>query len=141
MPKGATFSRELLEMIFWNYPIVGLCDAAAAPDTLYVSLHVADPTSEGNQSSFEVHYTGYVRHGMSRNTATWDINGNTVSPKNPITFPEMTGGNGGLVSYWAVGTSLSGAGRILYIGTVSPSIGIGVGVEPEFDTTTIVTEV
>lgn len=141
MAKGLTFSTDILRMVFWNYPITGLCDAATAPyASIYVSLHTADPTPSGDQSINEISYTGYARVPANRDTSTWAISNGVVTPKNPIVFPQMTGGTGGLVAYWAVGTSHASSGKILYIGSITPSIDVAIGVVPEFDVTTTITE-
>jgi hypothetical protein len=53
MGKGATFDNDLLKLIFNATGIANIADnAASSPLTnLYVSLHTADPTSSGNQTS------------------------------------------------------------------------------------------
>lgn len=141
MPKSLVFSTDILRVIFWNYPINGICDAASAPyPTLYMSLHTDDPTPDGDQTSHEISYTGYARCPVNRGTTYWGINNGIANPKNPITFPLMTGGFGGIASYWVVGTSHSSSGKILYIGSITPAIYVVVGVSPEFDVTTSVIE-
>ncbi len=141
MAKGLTFSTDILRTIFWNYPITGICDAATAPYAqLYVSLHTGDPTANGDQSINEISYTGYARVPMNRDTSTWAISNGVISPRAPIIFPQMTGGTGGLAAFWVVGTSHTAAGKILYIGSIVPVIDVAVGVVPEFDVTTTITE-
>lgn len=141
MPKGADFAHDLIRMIFWGDSITGICDSAATPYTeLYISLHTANPTSLGNQGTDEISYTGYARVLMARGSSAWGINGNTASPKNPIDFPQMTGGSGGMATNWSIGTSLSGSGKILYTGSITPAFLVENGVIPQIDTTTVITE-
>ena len=63
MAKGAGFDNSLLKLIFNATGIANIADnTATSPLTnLYVSLHTADPTSAGNQTSSEANYTSYAR--------------------------------------------------------------------------------
>ena len=64
---------------------------------------------------------------------------NSVSPAAAITFPSCTGGSE-TATHFAVGTSSTGSGKVLYYGTVSPNIAISSGVDPELTTATAITE-
>lgn len=81
MPKGTTFDNDLLKLIFNGTAIANLADnAASSPYTnLYLSLHTADPTSAGNQTSSETSYTNYARVAVTRNTGGWTVSTNQVS--------------------------------------------------------------
>lgn len=141
MAKGATFDNDLLKMIFNAVPIANMADnAASAPLTnLYVSLHTADPTSAGNQTSSEVAYTGYARVVVARTSSGWTVSGNTVVPAASITFPACTAGTA-TATNWSVGTASSGTGKLLYTGSISPSIAISNGVTPLLTTASTITE-
>lgn len=45
----------------------------------------------------------------------------------------------GNITHWTVGTSLTGTGKILFLGTVSPNISISVGVTPVLTTASTIT--
>lgn len=53
----------------------------------------------------------------------------------------MAGGAGGTVTHFGVGTDVSGAGNLVFFGTVTPNISVVVGVTPKLDTTTKVSNV
>jgi len=138
MPKGTTFDNSLLQLLFQNVassaPVNAIgsgLQASATAGNLYVSLHTADPTASGNQSSSEISYTGYARQAVARSSAGFTVSGNVVNPAANITFGAMTGGTGGTVTNWSIGTASTGTGYILYTGTVSPTITISTGVTPQ----------
>lgn len=141
MAKGAGFDNSLLKLIFNATNITGIADnTATSPITnLYVSMHTADPTSAGNQSSNEANYTGYARVAVARTTGGWTVTTNSVSPAATISFPACTGGTN-TITNWGVGTASSGSGSLLYTGTVSPNISVASGVTPQLTTATTVTE-
>lgn len=141
MSKSNTFENDLLKLIFNGTTIPGLADNTATTplDTLYVSLHTADPGDGGLQTSSEVTYTGYARVAVSRTAAGWQVNGNSVSPVVNIDFPTGTGG-GGTATHAAVGTALNGGGKILYSGPLNPQIICGNGVTPRIATDSTITE-
>src|SRR5579872_4965426 len=94
--KGNNNSIGWLEMILQavqSADMIGLVRNDTAPLTvLYVSLHTADPTAAGTQSSSEAAYSGYARVAVARSSAGWSISGETVSNAAAITFPSSTSG-------------------------------------------------
>lgn len=142
MSKGNTFENDLLKLIFNATAIANMADnAATSPLTsLFVALHTADPGEAGDQTTSEIAYTGYARVGVARTTAGWTVTNNSVSPFANIDFGQMTAGVGGTVTHWSVGTAASGAGKILYKGTVTPNIVVSNGVTPRLTTASAVTE-
>lgn len=141
MSKGNTFENDLMKLIFNGTAIANLADnAASSPLTnLYVSLHTADPAEAGSQTSSEATYTSYARVAVARNSTGWTITDNSVSPTATITFPTVTGGSN-TITHFAVGTAASGAGKVLYRGTVTPNIIVTAGVTPELTTASTITE-
>lgn len=141
MSKGNTFENDLLKLIFNATAIGNLAEnAASAPLTnLYVSLHTADPGEGGDQTTNECAYTSYARVAVARTSGGFTVSGNSVSPAANITFPQATGGSE-TATHFAIGTTSSGAGKILYSGTISPNIAISSGVTPELTTATAITE-
>lgn len=130
--KSDTFENDVLKLFFNATAIANIADnAASSPLTnLFVSLHTADPGEAGTQATSEISYTGYARQPVARTTGGWTVSGNTVSLAVNVDFPEMTGGTGGTVTYWAVGTAVSGTNKYLYAGPVSPTQVIATGVIP-----------
>lgn len=139
--KSDAFETDLLELIFNATGIANLADdASSSPATnLYVSLHTADPTDSGNQTSNECAYTSYARVSVARSAGGWTVSGNSVSPAANITFPECTGGSE-TITHWAIGLASSGSGYLLYAGTVTPNIAVTTGVTPILTTSSAVTE-
>lgn len=141
MSKGNTFENDLLKLIFNATAIANIADnAGSSPLTnLYVSLHTADVGEAGDQTTNECAYTGYARVAVARTTGGWTVTNNSVSPVSPIEFPQATGGTE-TATHWAVGTAASGAGKVLYKGTISPTIAISNGVTPRLGTASAITE-
>lgn len=141
MGKSTTFENDLLKLIFNGTPITGIADnAATSPLTqLYLSLHTGDPEA-GNQTTNETAYTGYARLPLARTTGGWTVTGNSVSPVTAVEFGECTASPGAQVTYAAIGTDVSGTGKILYSGVLSTPITMAVGVAPRIKTTSTITE-
>lgn len=127
--KSDYWENGLLKLLFKATPLANIADdAASAPLTdLWVSLHTADPTDGGSQTSSEVTvamWNTYIRKNVARG-AGWTVTNNSVSPAADITFATTDAtGTGCLVTHFAVGTASSGAGNLLYAGTVTPNITI-----------------
>lgn len=142
MPKSAAYSNDFLKLTFNGTPIAGLADNAASnPFTkLYLTLHTSDPGESGTQSTNEVSYTGYARKEVLRDGTGWTVTGKSVSPTAAVEFGEMTAGTPGVATHVSVGTSLTGTGKILYYGTITPQVSYNVGVVPRIRTTSTITE-
>ncbi len=70
MSKGNTFETELLNLVLNNTNLALVGDAtglrgSTAAGSLYVSLHTADVTESGTQTSSEATYTSYARGNRS----------------------------------------------------------------------------
>lgn len=141
MSKGNTFENDFLLLIFNAVPIANIADdASSSPLTdLYVSLHTADPDEGGDQTTSETSYTSYARVAVARDNTGWTVTNNSVSPAANIDFPACTGSTA-TITHFAVGTDASGAGKILYKGTVSPNIAVSTGVTPRLTTSSTITE-
>jgi hypothetical protein len=142
MSKGNTFENDWLKLIFNATAIANIADnAASSPLTnLYISLHTADPGEAGDQTTSETAYTGYVRIPVLRTSGGWTVTANSVSPVANIDFGECTASPGAAITHFAVGTAVSGTGKLLYSGTVTPNITMAVGVIPRLKTTSTITE-
>ena len=141
MSKGNTFENDWLKLIFNATPIANIADdASVAPLTnLYVSLHTADPGEAGVQTTNECAYTSYARVAVARTGVGWTVSGNSVSPAADIEFPTATGGTE-TATHVAVGTVVSGAGKVLYKGVLNTPIPITTNVKPVLTTSTTITE-
>lgn len=141
MSKSDTFENDFVKLIFNGGAIANLADnAATSPATvLYLALHSADPGEAGTQTTSEVAYTSYERVAVARTSAGWTVSGNQASLAQPGVFPACTGGSA-TAGFWSVGTAQTGTGKVLYSGTVSPTISISSGVTPQLNAGTNVTE-
>jgi hypothetical protein len=106
--------------------------ASAAPGSLYISLHTANPGETGDQTTSEIAYTGYARVAVARSGAGWTVAGSNVSNAALVTFGEMTGGAGGTVTYFGIGTDSTGVGELLFFATATPNLSVVNGIIPEF---------
>jgi hypothetical protein len=107
--------------------------------SLYVSLHTADPGEAGDQTTNETSYTSYARVPIARSGAGFTVVANSVSPAATISFPACTGGTA-TITHFGVGTAPSGAGELLYSGTVTPNIAVSSTVTPQLTTASAITE-
>lgn len=144
MSKSNAFETAFLSLVFENANIANVGDAtglrgSSTAGSLYFSLHTGDPGEAGDQTTSEVTYTSYARVAVARSSAGWTVSGNAVAVDANVTFPAGTGGSG-TATHWGLGTSSSGAGTLLYKGTISPSIVCGNGVTPSLTAGTVVTE-
>ena len=145
MSKSNSCENSLLLLLFNNTNFANIGDAtgvrgSTTAGSLYVSLHTADPGETGDQTTSEISYTGYARVAIARSGAGFTVTANSVSPAANIDFGEMTAGAGGTVTHFGIGTASSGAGVLLYSGTVTPNIAVASGIIPRLKTTSTVTE-
>jgi hypothetical protein len=141
MSKTNVFENDVLKLYFNGTPIADIADNdATSPMThLQVSLHTADPGETGDQTTSEVVYTGYARMGVIRTSAGWVVTGNSVSPAANIEFPVSTSA-GGTATHIGIGTTATGAGKLMYKGALSVAVACTVGVIPRVTTATTITE-
>ena len=138
MSKANTWETGLLNLLFNNTPFTLVGDAAgllasAGVGSLYLSLHTADPGEAGDQTTSEVTYTSYARVAVARSAGGFTISGNSVNLTALTSWPAGTGGSG-TATHFGIGTSSSGAGKLLYKGTVTPNIVTGNGITPQLTT-------
>ena len=144
MSKGNTWENDLLLLVFNNTGASLIGDAtglrgSTVAGSLYVSLHTADPGEAGSQTTNETSYTSYARVAVSRSAGGWTVTNNEVVPVTAISFPTCTGGTA-TITHFGIGTDSSGAGKLLYKGTVTPNIAVATSVTPVLSTATKVTE-
>lgn len=142
MSKSNALENDILELLFNAVAIADLAenDTTSPATNLYVSLHTADPGEAGNQSTNETAYTGYARIAVARTSGGWVVTGSSLSPAANIDFGECTASPGSPITHFGVGTGSSGAGYLMYSGTVTPNITMAVGVIPRLKSTSTITE-
>ena len=136
MSASNTCETALLNLIFANSNFANVGDAtglrgSSTAGSLYVSLHSADVTESGNQSSSELSYTGYARVAVARSGSGWTVSGNSATNAAAVTFGACTAGSG-TAAYFGIGTDSSGAGTLLFSGQLSSSLAISSGITPSF---------
>ncbi len=131
--KGNNNSANFLKLVFQAVNWANIADnTATSPLTnLYVSLHTADPTAAGTQTSSEAAYTGYARVAVARTTGGWSISAETISNVAAVTFPASTSGPE-VETWFGVGTLTSGAGVLLWAGPLTASLTVNNGITPSF---------
>jgi hypothetical protein len=138
MAKTNSWETDILNLVFNNVAAALIGDAsglqpAATAGNLYVSLHTADPGEAADQTTNETNYTSYARIAVARTVGGWTVGTGTVSNAAGVTFPTCTGGTS-TVTYFGIGTALSGAGKLLYRAElVTPQL-VAAGVTPFFAT-------
>ncbi len=135
MSASNAFETDLLNLIFRNVAAAGIGDGAGllgsgVDGDLYVSLHTADPGETGDQSTNECTYGAYSRVAVAR-PAGWSVSGNGAENATLVQFPQATGGSE-TATHFGIGTSLSGAGKLLFKGALVSSLAISLNVTPEF---------
>jgi hypothetical protein len=138
MSKANTWENGLLLLVFNNTAFTLVGDAggllpSAAPGSLYVSLHTGDPGEGGDQTTSEAAYTSYARVAVARSGAGWTVAADAVANAAAITFPTCTGLTA-VCTYFGVGTSVSGAGKLIYSGALTAQLSVSNGITPEFAT-------
>lgn len=144
MSKSNSWENGLLLLLFNNTNFANVGDAtglrgSSTAGSLYVSLHTADPGEAGSQTTNETSYTSYARVAVARSGAGWTVTNNSVSPASNISFPACTGSTA-TITHFGVGTDSSGAGTLLYKGTVTSNISVSTGVTPVLTTASTITE-
>ena len=115
------------------------CLAAIVMLGLVAVASAADPAEAGDQSSNEIAYTSYARVAVARTTGGFTVTGNAAALAAAVDFPAGTGGSG-TATHVGIGTSASGAGKLLYKGALTPNVVCGAGVTPRVNAGTVVTE-
>jgi len=147
MSKSDTFENDWMLLLFNNTAIANIGDVAGlrattTAGTFWVSLHTADPGDTGTAITSETAYTGYARQSVNRASGAggFTVTANSVSPTTNVDFPECTAVPGAAITHFGIVNTVSGAGKLLYSGTVTPNITMAVGVIPRIKTTSTITE-
>jgi hypothetical protein len=141
-------SYNFLLALFNGTTWANVLQNASSPLTnFYLAFHTADPGLSGNQTTNEVAYTGYTgvgRTAIARSSAGFTVTQNTgvsstVALTQAAAAPMCTGGSA-TASNFSIGTASTGAGTVLYSGTVTPTISISLNVTPQLQAGTIITQ-
>lgn len=135
--KSNTFENDWMLLLFNNTNIANIGDAtglrgSSTAGVLYISLHTADPGEAGDQTTNEANYTGYARKSVNRASGAggFTVSGNNAENTSAVTFDPCTAGSN-TITHFGIGTALSGAGKLLYKGTVTPNLAVSNGITPE----------
>lgn len=82
----------------------------------------------------------YARIAVARSGSGFTVVSNAATLTSIATFAAMAGGAGGTVTHFGVGTDSSGAGNLIFLGTVTPNLAVVAGVTPKLDTGTTITQ-
>lgn len=145
MSKSNDFETGLLALIFTNVGFANVGDAtglrgSTVAGSLFLTLCTADPGEAGTAITSETAYTGYARVAVARAGTGFTVAAGSVSPVANADFGECTALPGTALTHFGIVTSASGAGTLLYSGTLTPNITMAVGVIPRIKATSTVTE-
>lgn len=147
MSKSDVFENDLMLLLFNNTAITNIGDAGglratAAPGTFWVALYTANPDEAGTAVTNETAYTNYVRVSVNRASGAggFTVTNNSVSPASNVDFAECGATPGGPITHFGIVNTASGAGKLLYSGTVSPTITMAQGVIPRIKSTSTIVE-
>ena len=138
MAKSVATSNSILALIFNGTTFANIADNAGGSPlaNLYVSLHTGDPGVGGDQTTNEATYDSYGRIAVVRSTSGWKVPASGSTDNNAaagIVFVEATGVTTNTISHVAIGTDISGTGRVLYAGQLSSSRTVSAGIQPQFN--------
>jgi len=136
MSASNAFETALLQHLLQNADIANIGDAtgirgSSTAGSLYVALHTADPGEAGTQSTSETSYTSYARVAVPRNSGGtgFGVAAGVGSNNGEIVFPTC-GATGAALTHWSVGTLSSGAGVVLWKGTLPSTFNVATGIAP-----------
>ena len=128
--------NNLLDLLFTNVAWANVGDVSglqpsAGAGSFYISLHTADPTETGDQTTNEAAYTSYARVAVARSGGGWTVTNDTVENAAAITFVQATGGSE-TETHFGIGSATSGTGNLQIIGALNSSLAVSSGITPEF---------
>lgn len=112
-------------------------DGSSPLTAFHLSLHTADPTDAGNQTSSETNYTNYVRVSVNRNSGGWTCSGASATLTSAVDFA-AGGGGSGTITHFGIGKDSSSTGTLYFKGGASPNQAVGSGITPQLTTATAV---
>lgn len=145
MSKSNAAETAILSLIFTNTDWANIGDAggirgSVVAGSLWWSLHTADPGETGTAVTSETAYTGYARVAAARSGAGFTVTADSVSPPANVDFGECTASPGGPITHFGIVSTASGAGILLYSGTMTPNVTMAAGVIPRIKSSSTITE-
>lgn len=136
--KSYQYAYDLLRLIFNAVTMGRLAenDSVNGVTQFYLSLHTADPSVNGLQTSSETNYVGYARQAVNRTAAAFPCTPGVVNSLTPpnvklgsdCDFPDTGAGTANqTLTYWGLGLDPNGAGELLYHGKIDPVLPIIAG--------------
>jgi hypothetical protein len=127
---------EILDLIFLNSDWANIGNAtgirgSTSAGSFFISLHTADPGEAGNQNTNAANYTGYARIAVARSASGFTLSTSTISNFALVQFAQCTGGTNTL-THFGIGTDLSGAGNLIFKGSLTSSLSVSTGIQPQF---------
>lgn len=131
MPKSTTASTDVLSAV-----LKGVDPAWRAGANRYLAFHTANPGIGGSQLTSETAYTNYVRIPVP--IADWTEAPGSFSNATLLQFAQCGVTAGSPLNYVTIGTSVSGAGLVLYVGALLVPLPIAQTIRPQFDIGTLI---
>lgn len=127
--------KLLLQNVDWTLiGDAGGLRGSATAGSLYLSLHTADPTDGGDQSSSEIAYTNYARIPVARSTGAFSVTGDTGSNVAALDWPTAGASGGATATHVGIGTDLTGAGVLVAVGPIAAGgVAIALNVQPHIN--------
>jgi len=125
MSFSNTAENEIL-----NYVFKGTDVSWNANTDLYLALHTADPGEAGTAVTSEATYGSYARVVLTR-ASDITVSGNQMSNTNLEQFPQCSSGSE-TITHVSIVTSASGAGTIVARASLTSSIPVSTGIQPQF---------
>lgn len=97
----------------------------------YIALHTASPGVAGTQLTSEATYTSYARVLVTASTGFTAASAASTSNTGTISFPQATGGTN-TITHVSIGTAASGAGQVIYFGSLTSSLAVANLILPLF---------
>lgn len=136
MSAPNAFETAILQHILQNADIANIGDAtglrgSSAAGSLYLSLHTGDVGEAGSQTTNETAYSSYARVAIPRNSggSGFGVSGNVGTNNAEIVFPTC-GVTGAALTHWAIGVASSGAGMVLFKGSLPSTFNVATGIAP-----------
>ena len=107
----------------------GTDPAYRAGATQYLALFTADPGETASLTA-EADYTGYARVALTKGTA-WTDGGSTFTNAALIQFGACTAGTSA-ITHFAVVDTASGAVAQMISGSLSATLNVSAGIQPQF---------
>lgn len=107
----------------------GVDPAYRSAANAWLALYTADPGEAGTAITNEANYTGYARVQITKASA-WTDGGSSFSNAALVQWPLCSAGTN-TISHFAVVTTASGAGQIIYSGALSSTLAVSAGIQPQ----------